>query len=141
MAMRGGVAEHHLGLVLDNDPSVRSAVEGQQEGPPDFFVDMVDGRAVTVECKNASPMLYADGTPKVEVQKTRASQGDPTSRFYGPDAFDVVAACMYGPTREWTFRFRRSAALEPHAVHPEKIAPLQRITDQWSPTLAEALEA
>ena len=139
MAMRGGVAEHHLGLVLDGDPLVRSAVEGHQEGPPDFFVDMVDGRAVTVECKNASPTLYADGTPKVEVQKTRASQGDPTSRFYAPDAFDVVAACMYGPTGAWTFRFRRSALLEPHPVHPRKIAPLQRITDQWSHTLAEAM--
>lgn len=140
MAMRGGVAEHHLGLVLDSDPLVRRAVEGHQEGPPDFLVDMVDGRAVTIECKNASPTLYADGTPKVEVQKTRASQGDPTSRFYAPDAFDVVAACMYGPTGEWTFRFRRSTALEPHALHPGKIAPLQRITSDWSPALADAME-
>lgn len=141
MAMRGGVAEHHLGLALDADPLVQAAEEGHQEGPPDFFVELADGRTVTVECKNASPKRYADGTPKVEVQKTRASQGDPTSRFYAPAAFDVVAACMYGPTGKWTFRFRRSADLVPHTSHPDRIAPLQPITDAWAHSLAEALDA
>jgi hypothetical protein len=140
MAMRGGVAEHHLGLALDDDSLVRSAEEGHQEGPPDFFVEMADGRTVTIECKNASPKRYADGTPKVEVQKTRASKGDPTSRFYAPTAFDVVAACMYGPTGAWTFRYRRSADLIQHASHPGRIAALQPITDEWAGSLAEALD-
>jgi hypothetical protein len=140
MAMRGGVAEHHLGLVLDEDPVVRGADEGQQEGPPDFFVELVDRRRVTVECKNASPELYADGTPKVEVQKTRASKGDPTSRFYTPQSFDVVAACMYGPTGAWNFRFRRSADLVEHPSHSGRIAPLQWITDEWASSLAAALD-
>lgn len=140
MAMRGGVAEHHLGLALGEDPAVREADEGQQEGPPDFFVELVDGRHVTVECKNASPEPYADGTPKVEVQKTRASKGDPTSRFYTPESFDVVAACMYGPTGAWTFRFRRSADLVEHPSHHGRIAPLQRITEDWTMSLAEALD-
>ena len=92
-----------------------------------------------MECKNASPQRYADGTPKVEVQKTRASKGDPTSRYYTPDAFDVLAACMYGPTGTWTFRFRRSADLRRHEDHPGRIAPLQRITDDWATTLQDAL--
>lgn len=139
MAMRGGVAEHHLGLTLDRDPAVTSAVEGHQEGPPDFFVTLTDGREVTVECKNASPRLYADGTGKVEVQKTRASKGDPTSRFYTPAAFDVLAACMYGPTGSWQFKFRRSDALAEHEQHDGRIAPLQRITDDWCDSLEEAL--
>lgn len=139
MAMRGGVAEHHLGLHLEADPFVASASEGQQEGPPDFFVELADGRTVTVECKNASPKTYSDGTPKVEVQKTRASQGDPTSRYYTPKAFDVVAACMFGPTGRWTFKFRRSSALDEHDKHPGRIAPLQRITIDWTDSLEEAL--
>lgn len=141
MAMRGGVAEHHLGLALGEDPAVARAEEGIQEGPPDFFVELVDGRDLTVECKNASPKLYADGTPKVEVQKTRTSQGDPTSRFYTPRSFDVVAACMYGPTGKWTFRYRRSSALLEHSSHAGRIAPLQPITTEWSATLADALAA
>jgi hypothetical protein len=140
MAMRGGVAEHHLGLALEADPAVRDAREGQQEGPPDFFVELVDGRRVTVECKNASPAVYADGTPKVEVQKTRSSKGDPTSRFYTAESFDVVAACMYGPTGAWSFRFRRSADLAEHQSHPGRIAPLQRITDDWATSLQGALD-
>jgi hypothetical protein len=141
MAMRGGVAEHHLGLVLEADAEVAQADEGHQEGPPDYFVELVDGRRVTVECKNASPKLYADGTPKVEVQKTRASQGDPTSRFYTPTSFDMVAACMYGPTGKWTFRYRRSADLVEHTAHRGRIAPLQPITAAWAPSLVEALDA
>jgi hypothetical protein len=141
MAMRGGVAEHHLGLLLERDPAVAQASEGHLEGPPDFFVDLADSRRVTVECKNASPQRYADGTPKVEVQKTRASQGDPTSRFYSPSAFAVLAACMYGPTGEWTFKFRRSADLTEHDRHAGRIAPLQRITSEWSDSLLGALDA
>ena len=139
MAVRGGVAEHHLGRVLRSDPVVAEAVPGRQEGPPDFVVRLATGEVVTVECKNASPQRYADGTPKVEVQKTRASKGDPTSRYYTPDAFDVLAACMYGPTGTWTFRFRRSADLRRHEDHPGRIAPLQRITDDWATTLQDAL--
>lgn len=139
MAMRGGVAEHHLGVLFACDAAVLSAEEGQQEGPPDFFVKLTDCRDVTVECKNASPRRYADGTPKVEVQKTRASRNDPTSRYYSPSAFDVLAACMYGPTGSWTFRFRRSSQLVEHEQHAGRIAPLQRITDEWADSLVDAL--
>ncbi len=133
------MAEHHLGLVLGSDPEIANAKVGHQEGPPDYWVSLVDGRDVTVECKNASPKRYADGTPKVEVQKTRASQGDPASRFYSPSSFDVIAACLFGPTSEWTFKFRRSDRLAAHTVHVGKIAPLQRIDEAWSDNLVEAL--
>jgi len=139
MAVRGGVAEHHLGRVLHADSQVATAEVGHQEGPPDYWVRLADGREVTVECKNASPQLYADGTPKVEVQKTRASQGDPASRYYTPESFDVIAACMYGPTKAWTFRFRRSDRLTPHAAHAGRITPLQRVDSGWFGTLLEAL--
>ena len=141
MAVRGGVAEHHLRRVLRADASVARAEPGRQEGPPDFHVELADGRKVTVECKNASPKLYADGTPKVEVQKTRTSKGDPTSRFYAPAAFDVVAACMYGPTGEWTFRYRRSMDLARHPAHPGRIAPLQPITDHWATSLVDTVDS
>ncbi len=141
MAVRGAVAEHHLGRTLAADPMVASADPGQQEGPPDFHVTLTDGRRVTVECKNASPKLYADGTPKVEVQKTRASRGDPLSRLYRADAFDLVAACMYGPSGEWSFSYRRTTDLEPHEEHTDRIAPIQRITRDWPARLVDALGA
>jgi len=141
MAVRGGVAEHHMGKVLAQDRDVATAEVGHQEGPPDYFVTLTDGRDVTVEVKNASPKTYADGTPKVEVQKTRASQGDPASRLYGPSAFDVLAACMYGPTGAWTFKFKRSELLTPHTEYEDRFTPLQRIDDSWSDTLTVALDA
>jgi hypothetical protein len=139
MAVRGGVAERHLHTVLDADPGVAGLKLGQQEGPPDFFVTLADGRQVTVECKNASPTTYADGTPKVETQKTRASKGDPKSRLYDPAQFDVVAACMYGPWRRWEFRYKRSVALERDRTHPDRLAAIQRIDDTWPTSLTGAL--
>lgn len=140
MALRGGIAEHHLGRLLRDDPAVMSSDVGQQEGPPDYWVRLAgEADDVSVECKNASPKTYADGSPKVEVQKTRASRGDPLSRLYGADAFDVLAACLYGPTGHWEFRFKRTVDLERHPDHPEKVAPLQRVDQTWSESLVEAL--
>lgn len=139
MAVRGGVAEHHMGRVLESDPAVAESKVGHQEGPPDFFVTLRDGQRVTLEVKNASPKRHKDGTPKVEVQKTRASKGDPTSRLYQPSAFDVLAACMYGPTGQWTFRYKRSDLLDEHPAHLGRIKPLQRIDETWTDSLDEAL--
>lgn len=139
MALRGGVAEHHLGRRLDDDPAVADARVGQQEGPPDYWVTLADGREITIECKNASPKPYADGTPKAEVQKTRSSRGDPLSRLYRVDAFDVLAVCMYGPTGSWTFRYKRATALERHPEHRERVAPMQRVDATWASTLLASL--
>lgn len=139
MAVRGGVAEHHMGKQLEADPEVLDAKVGHQEGPPDFFVTLRDGRKVTVEVKNAAPTTYANGDPKVEVQKTRASKGDPTSRLYRPDAFDVLATCLYGPTGSWDFRFKLSEDLERHEKHVDCIRPMQRVDESWSPTLVGAI--
>lgn len=140
MAVRGGVAEHHLHRVLEADAAVLDLQLGQQEGPPDFFVELHARERVTVECKNASPTTYADGTPKVETQKTRASKKDPKSRLYEPSQFDVVAACMYGPWRRWEFRYKRSALLDRDPTYPDRIAAIQRIDDSWEGSLAEALD-
>ena len=88
-----------------------------------------------VECKNASPKTSASGAFKVEVQKTRASKGDPASRFYPADGFDVVAACLFSPTGRWKFRFGRTADMARHKDFPDRLAPIQTITDDWTDTL------
>lgn len=142
MAVRGGVAERHLHRALEADADVAAIDLGMLEGPPDFFVGLSSRRSrVAVECKNASATTYADGTPKVETQKTRASKGDPKSRLYDPAQFDVVAACMYGPWRRWEFRYKRSHRLDRDATYPDRLAAIQRIDATWTPTLAQALEA
>jgi Methylase-associated X1 len=138
MAVRGGVAERHLQKELDRDRDIAKAELGTQEGPPDLFVSLCAGKHITVECKNASPITYADGTPKVETQKTRASKGDPKSRLYEPKQFDVVAACMYGPWGRWEFRYKRSDMLERDETYPERIAAIQRVDDTWANSLLAA---
>lgn len=139
-AIRGGVAERHLENALMRNPDITEIKLGEADGPPDFIVDLREhADSVSIECKNASPQPYSDGTFKVETQKTRASKGDPKSRLYEPTQFDVVAACMYGPSKEWTFRYKRSTLLARDARFEDRIAAIQRIDHSWAPSLQEAL--
>lgn len=139
VAVLGGVAEHHLEQRLRADPDIANVTRLDLDAQHDFDVTMQDGRLVRVECKNASPHAYANGDFKVEVQKTRASKNDPASRFYGVDQFDVVAACLYSPTRQWDFRYRRTSELEAHKTHAGRLAAMQPVTGAWSATLAAAV--
>ena len=107
IALRGGVAEYHLERVLNGDPSIRSVDSIDEDAQPDFEIQPVHGDRVRVECKNVSPKPYADGSFKVEVQKTRASKGDPASRLYRSEQFDVVAASLFPATGQWDFGSRR----------------------------------
>lgn len=146
VAVKGGVAEHHLEAVLNRDPDVVSVQQIDQDGPPDFEVTLRDGSLIRVECKNASPTAYARaggehdaaGDPKAEVQKTRAQKGDPSGRLYSPDQFDVIAACLFATTGQWEFRFRKSHSLVRDVTYPDKIAAMQRINRLWSPNVAGA---
>lgn len=140
VAVNGGVAEYHLGVLLESDPTVSAVTTMDQDAQPDFDVLMSDGHRVLVECKNVSPEPYANGDFKVEVQKTRATSGDPAGRLYRPDQFDIVAACLYSPTRRWNFRFIRSSQLARHASHHDRLAALHRVDERWSRTLREALD-
>ena len=139
VAVRGGVAEHHLQSHLDTDSDVVSAVLIDRDGEPDFDVVLTHGGRVLIECKNVSPNTYADGSPKVEVQKTRSQRGDPAGRFYRPDQFDVVAACLYAVTGRWEFRFKATANLDRHPKHEDRLAVLHRVDESWQATLAGAL--
>ncbi len=138
VAVRGGVAEYHLERVLLADPQVAHIARLDQDAQHDFDVTLTDGRLVRVECKNVSPERYTNGDYKVEVQKTRASKGDPASRFYRVDQFDVVAACLYAPTRDWAFRYALTTALARHSTYPDRLAPLQHVDATWAAHLADA---
>jgi Methylase-associated X1 len=139
VAVRGGVAEHHLAHHLRRDRHVASAQLIDRDGEPDFDVTMTDGRQVLVECKNVSPNAYADGTPKVEVQKTRSQRGDPAGRLYRPEQFDVVAACLYAVTGVWEFRFKATAHMTRHKSHKDRLAALHGVDDTWTSALKDAL--
>lgn len=135
VAMRGGVAEHHLERVLNLDPLVSDVVPIDEDGRPDFEIILEDDRRGLVECKNVSPKRYSDGAFRVEVQKTRASKGDPASRLYPRDHFDAVAACLFSATGRWEFLFKAAKALKRDERFPDRIAPLQGVDGTWSETL------
>jgi hypothetical protein len=75
-----------------------------------------------IECKNSLRTTYADGRPKVDFQKTRASKGNPCSRYYRPQDFPVLAACLHAVTENWEFRFALTASLEPHKTCAGRIS-------------------
>ncbi len=138
-AVAGGVAEYHLWVQLLDDPAVRAAVPLDQDGPPDVLVTFHNGSKVSIECKNASLQRYADGSAKVEVQKTRASKGDPSSRYYSTEQFNVLAVCVWSDRGKPEFRFKASRDLLPHKEFVGRIAPLQRVDSRWSSSVAGAL--
>jgi hypothetical protein len=135
VAVRGGVAEYHLERSLRSTRSIAQVRRLDEDGRPDFDVTLADGRRLLVECKNCSPSPYANGDLKVEVQKTRATQGDPAGRLYRRDQFDVVAACLFPATGRWEFRFKSSRELPGDGRFPDRLAAIQRIDASWATDL------
>ncbi len=139
VAMRGGVAEHHLERALKADHTLRSVEQVDRDGEPDLDVTLRDGRRLSVECKNVSPNRYADGAFKVEVQKTRSQRDDPAGRLYPPDHFDALATCLFSATGLWEFRYKAAAGLTRSPRFHDRIAPGQRVDASWAETLLEAM--
>ena len=137
VAVRGGVAEHHLEYQLRLRTDIAQVERLDIDAMHDFNVILVSGKILRVECKNASPHVYPNGDYKVEVQKTRASKGDPASRFYEMEAFDVVAACLFTATGQWSFRFGLTHSMQRHRDFPGRLAPIQRISSTWVGDLAQ----
>ena len=137
VAVRGGVAEHHLERQLRANKNVESVGRRDRDGEPDFDVELTDGRTYVVECKNASPDRYSNGDFKVEVQKTRASKNDPASRYYAVTEFDVVAACLFTATGEWQFRYALTLGLPRHPIYTDRLAPMQHVDDSWARSIEE----
>ena len=105
------------------------------DGHPDFAIWLPGwDRRLLAECKNArdSEEAYREGGKivayKAETQKTRASKGDPTSRFYGVDQFDILGVCLGKKTGKWSdFMFARVVDLARHGTHSGKLAVFQRV--------------
>jgi hypothetical protein len=109
-------------------------------------------RGYRVECKNVRDTCEAYKTGgtvvafKVETQKTRASKGDRSSRYYGFNQFDILAVCLGKKTHNWReFMYIQTKDLRRHSKYLGKIAvmhpvplPSETITLPWYNSL-EAL--
>lgn len=137
MAVRGWVAEVHLQRFLFGFPEVSECTRIEEEGSPDLGVRLGDSRPLLVECKNALRARMADGTVRVDFQRTRSSKNDPCTRFYRPDDFDIVAACLHPCSENWEFRFALTRRLDSHKRCSGRLSNLVRLDGRWS---ADALE-
>jgi hypothetical protein len=111
-AVRGSVAEVHLGRLLRAEPLITNVEQIDLDGQPDFSITY-KGKPFRIECKNVL-RRSSDSFPRVDFQKTRASKSDPCSRYYDAAQFEVLAACLHPVTERWAFSFSATRDLAPH---------------------------
>lgn len=140
MAVRGWVAEEKLRAHLATLDGMTRCERLDVEGGPDLMVAWRGGPDLAIECKNVLRKPNAAGLAKVDFQRTRASIGDPCSRYYAATDFDIVAACLHAVTEKWEFRFVSSAALTPHARCVGKLASNVVVNASWSADAATVIE-
>ncbi len=141
MAVRGWVAEEHLVRTLEKVRGVTECRRLDEEGGPDVKVLFESQRPLTIECKNVLRQTLADGTIRLDFQRTRASKSDPCTRYYKQDEFDVVAACLHAVTERWEFRYALSRSLDPHRVCAGRLSQTVRLDDRWTGDAARILRA
>jgi hypothetical protein len=141
MAVRGWVAEAHLHSQLLEVPGVEDCVRVETEGGADIRARYRGSRPLEIECKNVLRQRMADGTVRLDFQRTRASKADPCSRFYAQSDFDLVAACLHSCTEAWEFRYALTRELDPHRSCPGKLSHLVRIDERWIREAERALAA
>ena len=141
MAVRGWVAEIHLEKLLQTVPGVEDCRRLDEEGRPDIALRYRGSDEILIECKNALRATSADGSVRVDFQRTRASKTDPCSRYYRSSDFSVLAACLHSVTLGWDFKFIPTAALAPHSKCEGKLQSNLRIGAGWVSDPAEVLSA
>lgn len=142
MAVRGWVAEEHLRATLSRVDGITRCERLDEEGGPDLLVRYRGGPALTVECKNVLRVVNkARNLPRIDFQRTRAAKGDPCSRYYAPDDFNVIAGCLHAVTERWEFRYALPATLDAHQKCVGKLASNVLVDERWTPDPGPAFEA
>lgn len=140
MAVRGWVAEVHLAKFLQYVPGVDECQRLDKEGMPDLSVRFRGRRPVLIECKNVLRTTAADGLPRVDFQRTRASKADPCSRYYRAADFALLAACLHAKTERWEFRFMPTRSLPPHPTCKGRLKNRLSVGADWYSDAAAALD-
>jgi transcriptional regulator with XRE-family HTH domain len=112
---------------------------------PDFIVT-VGGRHVVVECKNVRSLTAkekAEARVRVELQKTRNAQDGSNTRGYRVGHFDILSACLFNRTRQWTFVHAACNRLATRPDNPSYLKVMQPVPTTpeppWHGTVLEAV--
>jgi Methylase-associated X1 len=138
-AVRGWVAQHHLHERIAKAPGVRSCEAIEEDGRPDFRVSIGAAPPILIECKNVLRKANAQGVPRLDFQRTRASIGDPCSRYYSASEFEVVAACLHPVSERWEFMYKRTDGMAPHDRCAGKLSSNVLVNGSWTDDLAGLL--
>lgn len=121
VALEGAVAEVHFERklkVASQEGWMTSYESHDVDGMHDFTLISLNGHELKVEVKTIRNGIK----PQVEIQKTRAAKGDPSSRYYNFNHFDVIAVCLGRHTKDWTqFAYAFTKDLPKHKSYPEKL--------------------
>lgn len=139
-AVRGSAAEHHLGEHLRSISEIKKVRSIDEDGKPDFEIRMRHGERTLVECKNVLRKLSKTGSPRIDFQKTRVSKANPCSRYYRPEQFEILAACLHPVTEKWEYRFCRTADLSGHKTCNGHLDPRVLVEGgSWTPDVLRLL--
>lgn len=123
---------------------LKSYVGHDVDGMHDFTIATLAGTDIRVEVKT----VRNGERQQVELQKTRAAKGDPSSRYYNRDHFDLVAVCMGRATGDWSeFLYALVEVLPSHRLHPDKLQVMHLLSREpghavrWFEKLKEAIDA
>lgn len=114
-----------------------------QDGIPDFLIEVRD-RALQMECKNvrSGDEVFIDSY-KVEIQKTRSQIGGVPARGYKADEFDILAACLFNQTGQWSYLFSSTTNLQRRTKHPDYLVVMQKVPyiaqGHWHERLEDAI--
>jgi hypothetical protein len=137
VTLEGAVAEVHSEKKIKElvkKKIVSRYKKHDEDNYPDFTIWTSRGKPLRIECKNIRDKDEAFRKKgeivayKVETQKTRASKGNPASRYYDKKQFQILAVCLGKKTGNWKdFLFIRTKNLVSHPTFPKKLAAVQRV--------------
>lgn len=131
MAVRGWVAEQHLLEQLQQVEGITDCQSIKAENSPDIQLRYEDSDLLFVECKNVMRKPTKAGAARVDFERTRTSKADPCSRYYSPDDFHVLAACLHARTGRWDYSFALTRELGEHKKCPGKLASNVVVDSRW----------
>jgi len=131
MAVRGWVAEQHLVEQLKQVEGITDCERIETDNSPDIQLRFEGSDLLYVECKNVLRTPRRDGAPRVDFQRTRASKADSCSRYYSPDDFDVLAACLHARTERWEYSFALTSTLDAHRTCAGKLSSNVAVDERW----------
>ncbi len=151
ISVRGAIAEEHLRRILERLQQrkvIETFAQIDRDGYPDFEV-RYSGQTFLIECKNVEKAKRRSPSERITVdfQRTRNQRLGLERRFYKPDEFHVLAACLWNRTGRWSFVYAPTGRLPRHPRYGDRlynrvVVPLadDHLDAPWSESLTDVLD-